>query len=99
VRVVLAEDSVLLREGVARKIDRLPLDEVGPAIGDIRQVLAKAKAAFSNADAAVSQFGPSSPRQADLEEVLQQVARAARSVRALADSLERHPESLIRGRP
>ena len=29
----------------------------------------------------------------------QQLARAARSVRALADSLERHPESLIRGRP
>jgi paraquat-inducible protein B len=85
--------------GVARKIDRLPLDEVGPAIGDIRQVLATAKAAFSNVDVAVSQFGPSSPRQADLEEVLQQVARAARSVRALADSLERHPESLIRGRP
>lgn len=97
----VASDSDLQASlaGVARKIDRLPLDEVGPAIGDIRQVLATAKAAFSNVDVAVSQFGPSSPRQADLEEVLQQVARAARSVRALADSLERHPESLIRGRP
>jgi paraquat-inducible protein B len=84
---------------VARKIDRLPLDEVGPLIGDAREVLFKAKAALSNVDAAVSQFGPRSPRQADLEEVLQQLARAARSVRALADSLERHPESLIRGRP
>jgi len=81
---------------VARKIDRLPLDQV---IGDVRQVLFKAGAAISNVDAAVSQFGPSSPRQGDLEEVLQQVALAARSVRALADSLERHPESLIRGRP
>jgi len=80
---------------VARKVDRLPLDRV---IGDVRQVLAKAGSAFANADAAVKQFGPTSPRQADLDEVFQQVTRAARSLRALADSLERHPESLIRGR-
>jgi paraquat-inducible protein B len=80
---------------VARKVDRLPLDQV---IGDVRQVLAKAGSAFANADAAVKQFGPTSPRQADLDEVFQQVTRAARSLRGLADSLERHPESLIRGR-
>jgi paraquat-inducible protein B len=89
--------------GVIRKIDRkldgLPLEEVGPLVGDARQVMSRAKAALSNVDAAVSQFGPSSARQADLEDVLQQIARAARSVRALADSLERHPESLLRGRP
>jgi paraquat-inducible protein B len=84
---------------VAHKLDRLPFDQVGPLIGDVRQVMFKAKTAVANVDAAVSQFGPSSARQADLEDVLQQVARAARSVRALADSLERHPESLIRGRP
>jgi paraquat-inducible protein B len=29
---------------------------------------------------------------------LQEVSRAARSVRVLADYLERHPESLIRGK-
>jgi paraquat-inducible protein B len=85
--------------GVARKVDRLPLDQVGPIIEDVRQVLAKAGATLTDADAAVSQFGPSGPRRADLDDLLQQLARAARSVRALADSLERHPESLIRGRP
>ena len=88
--------------GVVRKIDQkidgLPLEEVGPLIGDARQVLSQAKAAISNVDAAVGQFGPSSPRQADIDDLLQQIARAARSVRELADSLERHPESLIRGR-
>jgi paraquat-inducible protein B len=84
---------------VAHKVDRLPLDQVGPLIGDVRQVLAKAGAAVGDIDATVSQFGPSSPGQADLDDVLQQIARAARSVRALADSLQRHPESLIRGRP
>ena len=52
----------------------------GPLIGDARQVLSKAKAAISNVDAAVGQFGPSSPRQADIDDLLQQIARAARSV-------------------
>jgi paraquat-inducible protein B len=93
------EDLQAALTGVARKVSRLPLEEVGPILGDVRRVLGNANTAFANVDAAVSQFGPSSPRQADLEDVLQQVARAARSVRALADSLERHPESLIRGRP
>jgi paraquat-inducible protein B len=84
--------------GAARKIDRLPLDQVGPIIGDFRQVLAEAVTVFADADSAVKQFGPTSPRQAELDEVFQQITRAARSLRALADSLERHPESLIRGR-
>jgi paraquat-inducible protein B len=84
---------------VAHKVDQLPLDEVGPLIGDVRQVLAKAGSALSSVDATVSQFGPASARGADLDDLLQQLTRAARSVRALAESLERHPESLIRGRP
>jgi paraquat-inducible protein B len=83
---------------VARKVDRLPLDEVGPLIGDFRQVLAKAGSALADVDVVINQFGPTSARQADLDDVLQQIARAARSVSALAESLERHPESLIRGR-
>jgi paraquat-inducible protein B len=85
--------------GVAQKVERLPLEQVGPLIDDARRVLAKAGDALASVDAAVGQFGPSSPRSADLDDALQQLARAARAVRALADSLERHPESLIRGRP
>jgi paraquat-inducible protein B len=81
-----------------KKVNRFPLDQVAQTLGDARQVLAKAGSAFADADAAVKQFGPTSPRQADLDEVFRQVTRAARSLRALADSLERHPESLIRGR-
>jgi paraquat-inducible protein B len=83
---------------VARKVDGLPIDQLGQILGDVRQVLAKANGALASFDATVSLFGPRSARQADLEDLLQQVARAARSVRVLADSLERHPESLIRGR-
>ena len=92
------EDLQTSLTAAAHKVEQLPLNEVGPLIGEVRQVLAKAGSALSDADRVVSQFGPTSPQRADLDEVLQQIARAARSVSALADSPERHPESLIRGR-
>jgi paraquat-inducible protein B len=38
------------------------------------------------------------PLQHDLRETLRELTRAARSVRALADYLERYPEALIRGK-
>ncbi|MEO5691704.1 MAG: MlaD family protein [Usitatibacter sp.] len=43
-------------------------------------------------------FSSDSPVQGDLRETLQEVTRAAEQVRALTDYLERHPESLIRGK-
>jgi len=39
------------------------------------------------------------PLQTDLNNTLLQLSRAAKSVSALVDYLERHPESLIRGKP
>jgi paraquat-inducible protein B len=42
--------------------------------------------------------GPDAPAQQQLRDTLQEVTRAARAIRLLADSIERHPESLIRGR-
>jgi paraquat-inducible protein B len=35
----------------------------------------------------------------DLSQALRQLTRAARSLNALADYLERHPEALLRGKP
>jgi len=40
-----------------------------------------------------------SPLQRGAGQTLDEVARAAQSLRALADYLSRHPESLIRGKP
>jgi paraquat-inducible protein B len=42
--------------------------------------------------------GPGAPGQVELRNAMQELARAARSLRVLADYLERHPESLIRGK-
>jgi paraquat-inducible protein B len=42
--------------------------------------------------------GPGAPAQADLRNAMQELGRAARSLRVLADYLERHPEAIIRGK-
>lgn len=42
--------------------------------------------------------GKDSPTQQELRVALQEVARAARSISALVDYLERNPNALIRGK-
>ena len=42
--------------------------------------------------------GPSAPGQLELRNAMSELARAARSLRVLADYLERHPDALIRGK-
>ena len=49
-------------------------------------------------DAAEKILSSDSPVQGDLRETLIEVRKAAESVRTLTDYLERHPESLIRGK-
>ena len=39
-----------------------------------------------------------SPANSDLPKLMQELENAARSVRVLADYLDRHPEALLRGR-
>jgi paraquat-inducible protein B len=56
---------------------------------DLQQTLAVARQSLQ----------PDSPLQEDLRDAAQQVSAAARSVQSLSDSLERHPEALIRGNP
>ena len=51
---------------------------------------------LKNTDATL--LGKDAPAQQELRETLQEVTRAARSLRILTDYLERHPESLIRGK-
>jgi len=44
-------------------------------------------------------LAPGAPVPAQLEQTLREVGQAARSLRVLADSLERDPSQLVRGRP
>jgi paraquat-inducible protein B len=66
------------------------LEELRRAIGDADRVLKNTDATF---------FGKDAPAPQDLRDTLQELTRAARSVRVLVDYLERHPSMLIRGKP
>jgi paraquat-inducible protein B len=62
----------------------------------LRGTIAAADRTLNNTDATL--VGKDAPAQQDLRDALQEIARAARSLRVLTDYLERHPESLIRGK-
>lgn len=91
---------------IMKKIDALPLDavvsEVRRAIGDLDRMLISAREALDSGkvtiDNAGNLIGPNSTLSAELSASLGEVSRAARSLRVLADYLERHPEALIRGK-
>jgi len=58
--------------------------------------LAAAHAALSSANSALQ---PGSALQQNTSDAMQELARTAAAFRTLADYLERHPESMIRGKP
>jgi paraquat-inducible protein B len=71
-------------------------NQVNAALEDLRRAIATADQVLKDTDGTL--LGKNAPIQAELRDALQEVARAARSLRALTDYLERHPESLIRGK-
>jgi len=66
------------------------------AIEDLRQAVATANVLLKSTDATL--LGKDAPAQQELRDALQEITGAARSVRVLADYLDRHPEALIRGK-
>ena len=71
-----------------------------PALQRLPQISADLQHAVQHADALLgdSGYGGNSDFQRNLSRLLDQVNDAARSIRMLADFLDRHPEALIRGR-
>jgi paraquat-inducible protein B len=63
---------------------------------DLRGTIGVVDRVLNNTDATL--VGKDAPAQQDLRDALQEITRAARSLRVLADYLEQHPESLIRGK-
>ncbi len=63
--------------------------EISAALKDVRKTLASANRTLSE----------DAPVQQDIRQTLQELTRAAGSLRVLTDYLERHPESLLRGKP
>lgn len=100
--------------GIVRKIDAIPFDKIGrnanetlesahslllhldtelaPEVGD---TLRQAQGTLKTAQDALSE---NSGLQTDVHRTMTELERAARSLRALGDYLQRHPESLLRGK-
>jgi len=100
---------------IAKKLDKIPFDEIGTnlnsalknannlfnqldtqVVPEARDTLSAAKKTFGEAQSTLQQ---DSPLQSDVHQALQELTRTLQSLNALADYLERHPESLVRGKP
>ncbi|AOX99988.1 intermembrane transport protein PqiB [Jeongeupia sp. USM3] len=68
----------------------------GDVATEAAKTLAQAKATLATAQQVIAD---GSPLQQNMGNTLKEVSRAAESLRNLADYLERHPESLLRGKP
>ncbi len=99
---------------IVDKIDKVPFDSIGKNLDaslhgidtllkqfnnelapEARATLEQARATFKSASEALS---GGSPLQQNVGQTLQELQRAARSLRVLSDYLGRHPDALIRGR-
>ena len=74
---------------LAKRLGDDTTPELNRTLEDARRTLKSAEGALAT----------ESPLQTDLREALREITRAAASIRALADYLERQPQSLIRGKP
>jgi paraquat-inducible protein B len=64
----------------------------------VASLRATAEAAQRTAQAAAAVLGANAMQSVDLPNLMRQLSDAARSVRELADYLDRHPDALLRGR-
>jgi paraquat-inducible protein B len=90
-RRVLTTVDEMLKGNVNKTLAELSktLEDLHPPLAAVDQMLKKADGAF---------LDKSAPAQVGLVNALQEISRAARALGVLADYLERHPESLIRGK-
>jgi paraquat-inducible protein B len=72
------------------------LNQVNTTLEELRQPIATADAVLKNTDSTL--LGKDAPMQQELRNTLQELSKAARSLRILMDYLEQHPESLLRGK-
>jgi paraquat-inducible protein B len=93
------KDSLTHLHSTLTSIDKL-LHDVQPQIGPLIGKLNDAAAELSGTATALRQIAESGgPNEdASLPEAIRQITEAARSVKALTDYLDRHPEALIRGK-
>jgi paraquat-inducible protein B len=98
---------------IIKKVEKLPLKQIGEELrkdlADLDLTLDTARGTLTSAngtlvsarttiDNANNFVEPNSAQSQELDNMLLEISRAARSLRVLADYLERHPEALVRGK-
>ena len=78
------------------RFDAETLPEAKKTLEDLRRALTAAERVLNSTDNTL--LGPDAPAQQELRDALQEIARSARAIRLLAESLERNPETLLRGK-
>ncbi len=94
-------------ENIIKKLDKVPFQEIGEdlqkAIAQLNTTLVSAQGTLNSARGTLDNTSlltePNSSQVQQIGSTLQEVSRAARSLRVLADYLERHPDALLRGKP
>ncbi|HSW12996.1 MAG TPA: MlaD family protein [Solimonas sp.] len=100
---------------IVAKFEKVPFDQIGEHLRDslrdadrlllkldtelapeLKQTLAETRKTMGAANDALA---ADAPLQQDLRGTLESVDRAARSLRGLTETLQRHPEALLRGKP
>jgi paraquat-inducible protein B len=108
------EELQIQLSSIARKLDQVPFADIGnnlnatlksanalfkqldgQVVPEMALTLGAAKQTFGTAEQLLQK---DSPAQSDLREALQELTQTLQSLNALSDYLERHPESLIRGK-
>jgi len=91
-------DAVVSLNHVLTHLDRLAV-ETRPNLNElIKSMRATSDAAQRTLALIQNRAGGNSPANTDLPELMNELSQAARSVRELADYLDRHPDALLRGR-
>ena len=92
------EDAMRDAQKLVQNVD----GRIGPLASELRGATDAAQSALKQAEQALAVIqdmaGRSSPVYATIDETLREVARAARSLRVLADYLERNPDALLFGK-
>jgi paraquat-inducible protein B len=91
-----AEKSFASVDRTFGRVDAEIVPEARKLLEELRKAAASAERAAANADRQM--LAPDAPGQRELQDAMREIARAARSVRLLADYLERDPSALIRGK-
>jgi methyl-accepting chemotaxis protein len=75
------------------------LQNVGPKVDQLVKTLRQTGEQLDQTASAANKTLGGDASQTGLQQTMQEMSEAARSVRSLADYLERHPEALISGKP